>query len=120
MQLSLFNKFCSFLLSSLHLLPLLFPGFLIQTHRLIEDCVLDDSLNLLSPKARRQYHCYQAVFKCVYYIIISVPSKYLSLLNRKQTVAVNVFLMFDWTFVFDTLYILDTYIHTYSCMYVYI
>lgn len=29
-------------------------------------CVLYDSLNVLSPKARRQFHWYQFIFKCVY------------------------------------------------------
>ena len=28
-------------------------------------CVMYDSLNLLSPKARRQYQWYQVIFKCV-------------------------------------------------------
>ena len=40
-------------------------------------CVMYDSLNLLSPKARRQYHWYQVIFKCVYSEYPSYLKEYL-------------------------------------------
>lgn len=40
-------------------------------------CVMYDSLKLLSSKARRQYHWYQVIFKCMYYNYPSYLKEYL-------------------------------------------
>ena len=51
--------------------------FVLRCPFITHHCVLYDSLNLLSPKARRQYHWYQVIFKCVYYDYPSYLKEYL-------------------------------------------